>query len=221
MVDALEFVRSRLANGHVPHNPAIAQIPANKKLILVTGHRRENFGEPMLRVLEALRTLAADGDKFLLFPVHPNPSVRRAVSEHLGESENLLLVDPLRYTDFVYLLARAWTVVTDSGGIQEEAPSFGIPIVITREVTERPEVVDAGFGHLAGSDTDLIVRTVRALTAGNQPTRINAISPFGDGKAARRIGAVLMRNVRSTPRVVVPHATLPPAVPIGNSAAPS
>lgn len=197
VVDALEFVRSRLADGHVPHNPAIAGIPSSKKLILVTGHRRENFGEPMVRVLQALRTLAEDGDKFLVFPVHPNPSVRNAVAEHLGETENLLLVNPLRYTDFVYLLAQAWTVVTDSGGIQEEAPSFGIPVVITREVTERPEVVHAGFGHLVGSDTQGIVEKVRSLTAGSRPTRVNVMNPFGDGQSARRIAAILIHGIRA------------------------
>ncbi len=187
VVDALQFVRARLMDGYMPHNPDVARIPKDKKLVLVTGHRRENFGEPMVRVLEALRTLAADGDKQLVFPVHPNPSVRQAVKEHLGDSENLMLIDPLRYTDFVYLLMQAWTVVTDSGGIQEEAPSFGIPVVITRDVTERPEVVEAGFGHLVGCDKAAIVETVRALTHGHKPTRVNADSPFGDGHAASRI----------------------------------
>jgi UDP-N-acetylglucosamine 2-epimerase (hydrolysing) len=192
VVDALEFVRSRLADGNFTHNRDIARVPTDKKLILVTGHRRENFGQPMVRVLAALRALADDGDKILVFPVHPNPSVRQAVAEHLGNSQNILLIDPLRYKDFVYLLARAWTVVTDSGGIQEEAPSFGVPVVITREVTERPEVVEAGFGHLVGSDTELIVETVRALTAGSRPTRVNTMSPFGDGHAARRITSILI-----------------------------
>jgi UDP-N-acetylglucosamine 2-epimerase len=192
VVDALEYVRAVLARGYTPHNPMIADIAADKKLILVTGHRRESFGEPFERILAALRILAEDGDKLLLFPVHPNPSVRDAVARSLGDLENLILVDPLRYADFVYLLTKAWTVITDSGGIQEEAPSFGIPIVITREVTERPEVVEAGFGTLAGSDTELIVSTVRELTCGTQPTRIHAQSPFGDGKAARRIVSTLL-----------------------------
>ena len=120
--------------------------------------------------------------------------MREAVSACLGKSESLQLIDPLRYTDFVYLLARAWTVVTDSGGIQEEAPSFGIPVVITREATERPEVVEAGFGHLVGSDLERIVGTVRELTKGVRPTRIRAPSPFGDGQAARRIASILLKD---------------------------
>ncbi len=221
VVDALEYVRHRLAEGHELHNTSLATLPLNKKLILVTGHRRENFGEPMARVLEALRLLAEDGDKVLVFPVHPNPAVRAAVAQHLGSNANIHLVDPLRYTDFVYLLARAWTVVTDSGGIQKEAPSFGIPVVITREVTERPEVVDAGFGHLVGTDTDLIVNTVRNLTAGSHPTRINAMSPFGDGHAAQRIARLLLdddaaeRLLRRTAEVISDGTTLradPPPV---------
>lgn len=194
VVDALDFVRARVRRGYVPYNPLITNVPAGKKLVLVTGHRRESFGKPFERILAALRALAEDGDKVLLFPVHPNPSVRNAVSRYLGEHENLILIDPLRYTDFVYLLTRAWTVITDSGGIQEEAPSFGMPVVITREVTERPEVVDAGFGTLVGSDTDLIVSTVRELTRGTQPVRIDAPSPFGDGKAAKRIACVLLND---------------------------
>lgn len=192
VVDALEFVRSVLTRGYTPHNPMIADIPADKKLILVTGHRRESFGEPFERILEALRVLAKDGDKLLIFPVHPNPNVRNAVARSLGDLENLVLIDPLRYADFVHLLTKAWTVITDSGGIQEEAPSFGIPVVITREVTERPEVVEAGFGTLVGSDTELIVSTVRELTGGAQPTRIQEQSPFGDGKAAKRIISTLL-----------------------------
>jgi UDP-N-acetylglucosamine 2-epimerase (hydrolysing) len=194
VVDALHYVRSKLSADYVPFNPAIADIPASKKLVLVTGHRRENFGEPLRRVLVALRTLAEDNDKFLVFPVHPNPSVRAAVTEHLGDSPNLLLIDPLRYTDFVYLLARAWTVITDSGGIQEEAPSFGLPVVITREATERPEVVDAGFGHLVGTDAALIVDTVRHFTRDARPMLISAPSPFGDGRASQRIVSVLLSS---------------------------
>lgn len=192
VTDALRFTRGRLAEGYEPHSREIADLPADRKLILVTGHRRENFGEPLRRILSALRTLAADGDKLLLFPVHLNPEVRREVAAQLRGHDSIRLVEPLRYLDFVHLLGRAWTVVTDSGGIQEEAPSFQIPIVITRETTERPEVVEAGFGHLVGSDPDAIVASVRRLTAGSQPTRVKGVSPFGDGFAAERIVSALL-----------------------------
>lgn len=216
VVDALKFVRGKLESGYVPAIPEIASLPSDKKLILVTGHRRENFGEPLRRVLSALKELASDGDKLLVFPVHPNPSVRQPVKDYLGHLPNLRLIDPLRYKDFVYLLARAWTVVTDSGGIQEEAPSFGIPVVITRESTERPEVVEAGFGHLVGCDTDLIVETTRKLTEGLRPTRISAMSPFGDGRASQRIADVLLNYnaVRDT-RTPATIATLMHASPAG------
>ncbi len=192
VVDALLYTLTRIKNGFRPHDPEIERLPADKKLVLVTGHRRENFGGPLERVLKALKELARDGDKLIVFPVHLNPNVRSAVAEHLGENPNIRLLEPLRYPDFVYLMSKAWTVITDSGGIQEEAPTFGTPIVITREVTERPEVVEAGFGRLAGSDTKSIVESVRTLTSGHEPMKIAGPNPFGDGKAAEMIAAALL-----------------------------
>lgn len=206
VVDALQFVRSKVGHGYIPFNLQIGGLPSDKKLILVTGHRRENFGEPFRRVLAALQTLADDGDKYLVFPVHLNPNVRQEVAVRLGTEANIRLVEPLRYTDFVYLLSRAWTVITDSGGIQEEAPSFHIPVVITRDTTERPEVVEAGFGHLVGCDTDLIVETVRDLTRGAHPTRVRGANPFGNGHAAMRIvSALLDRSERRVRAIRAPQ----------------
>ncbi len=187
VVDALKFVRKKIAFGYEPHCKDLNNLPEDKKLILITGHRRENFGDPMQRVIEALKTLANDEDKHLVFPVHLNPVVKKAVNEHLGHHPNVQLIPPLRYPDFVYLLERAWTVITDSGGIQEEAPSFQMPIVITRDTTERPEVIKSGFGKLVSSDTDLIVSEVRKLTEDDEPTRHLAENPFGDGRSAQRI----------------------------------
>lgn len=192
IVDAINFVRPKVENGYVPLSPQIRDLPASKKLVLVTGHRRENFGEPFLRVLEALKRLAADGDKHFIFPVHLNPYVRREVAAHIGKNPNIWLIEPLQYPDLVYLLANSWVVITDSGGIQEEAPSFRIPIVITRDTTERPEVVEAGFGHLVGCDRDLIIATVRHLTHGCHPKRVMGENPFGAGDAAQKIAASLM-----------------------------
>lgn len=206
VVDALQYVLKRIATGYTPHDPEIAKLPTDKKLVLVTGHRRENFGEPMRRVLSGLKQLAEDGDKLIVFPVHLNPNVRSAVAEHLGTSPNIRLLEPLRYPDFVYLMSRAWTVVTDSGGIQEEAPTFGMPIVITREVTERPEVVEAGFGRLVGSDTDAMVDHVRALTAGARPVRIAGRNPFGDGKAAEFIAATMFGPEADSAIISLPPA---------------
>ena len=196
VVDALHYVRHKISSAYMPHCRELLQIPSDKKLILVTGHRRENFGEPMQRVITALRKLADDGDKHLVFPVHLNPVVKSAVEEHLGGHENIQLIPPLRYPDFVYLLERAWTVVTDSGGIQEEAPSFQIPIIITRDTTERPEVVSSGFGTLVGSDQELIVELARTLTAGKKRRRHQADNPFGDGQSASRIVSTLVGKQR-------------------------
>ncbi|MEH2527132.1 MULTISPECIES: non-hydrolyzing UDP-N-acetylglucosamine 2-epimerase [unclassified Bradyrhizobium] len=186
-VDALLYARSRLAGGYVPIDREIANLPRDRKLVLATLHRRENIGAPLDDILKALRELASDGDKLILVPVHPNPDIRAQVMRALGERSNIRLLKPLQYTDFVYLLSRSWTVVTDSGGIQEEAPTFGLQILITRESTERPEVVEAGFGMLVGSNRDAIVAGVRRLTSSDAPQLLPAQNPFGDGEASHRI----------------------------------
>jgi UDP-N-acetylglucosamine 2-epimerase len=186
-VDALLYGRSRLAGGYIPIDHEIANLPRDKKLVLATLHRRENIGSPLDNILAALRELANDGDKLILLPVHPNPDIRAQVMRALGGQPNIRLLKPLQYTDFVFLLSRAWTVVTDSGGVQEEAPTFGLPILITRESTERPEVVQAGFGTLVGSNRDAITAGVRRLTNSDAPQLLPTRNPFGDGDASRRI----------------------------------
>lgn len=191
VVDALLYARSKVSAGYQPIDPEIAQIPSDKKLVLATLHRRENIGTPMRNVLSALRTLALDGDKVIALPVHLNPQVREEVMRYLGDVPNVHLLKPLQYPDFVSLLDRAWTVVTDSGGVQEEAPTFGLQILITRESTERPEVVEAGFGTLVGSDYYAIVEGVRELTSGNERQLLNAPNPFGSGIASELIAASL------------------------------
>jgi UDP-N-acetylglucosamine 2-epimerase len=192
VVDALLYVREKIRKGYTPIDPAVAALPTDKKLILATLHRRENIGEPLRRVLRALRTLGNDGDKLIVLPVHLNPQVRAEVMGILRDTPNVRLLEPLQYTDFVYLLSRAWAVVSDSGGVQEEAPTFGLRILITRETTERPEVVEAGFGTLVGSDYQAIVAGVRKLTAGDHPRLLPAHNPFGRGDAAGRIVACLL-----------------------------
>jgi UDP-N-acetylglucosamine 2-epimerase (non-hydrolysing) len=191
VVDAVLFARAKIRSGYAPINKQIASLPADKKLILATLHRRENIGEPLRRVLRALRTLANDGDKLIILPVHLNPQVRAEVVDILGNVPNIWLVEPLQYADFVYLLDRCWTIVTDSGGVQEEAPTFGRHILITRESTERPEVVTAGFGTLVGSDYGAIVSNVRRLTRGDRPQILTADNPFGRGDASDKIAARL------------------------------
>jgi len=194
VVDALLYARAKIGTSYTPIDADVAALPADKKLVLATMHRRENIGKPMRNVLRALRTLANDGDKVIALPVHLNPEVRTDVMKYLGDATNVHLLPPLQYPDFVYLLDRAWTVVTDSGGVQEEAPTFGLQILITRESTERPEVVKAGFGKLVGSSYDAIVKGVRKLTAGNERQLLDAPNPFGRGDAAERIAARIMHR---------------------------
>ncbi|MEH2541430.1 MULTISPECIES: non-hydrolyzing UDP-N-acetylglucosamine 2-epimerase [unclassified Bradyrhizobium] len=186
-VDALLYARSKLAGGYVPIDREIANLPQDRKLVLATLHRRENIGAPLDEILEALCELADDGDKLIVLPVHPNPDIRAQVVRALGARPNIRLLKPLQYTDFVYLLSRSWTVVTDSGGIQEEAPTFGLQVLITRESTERPEVVETGFGTLVGSNRDALTAGVRRLTSSEAPQLLPANNPFGDGEASRRI----------------------------------
>jgi UDP-N-acetylglucosamine 2-epimerase len=191
VVDALLYVREKIRKGYTPIDRAIAALPTDKKLVLATLHRRENIGAPLRNVLRALRTLGNDGDKLIVLPVHLNPQVRAEVMGILHDTPNVRLLNPLQYTDFVYLLNRAWAVVSDSGGVQEEAPTFGLPILITRETTERPEVIEAGFGTLVGSNYQEIVAGVRKLTAGDIPCLLPPNNPFGRGDAAEKIAACL------------------------------
>jgi len=143
-----------------------------------------------------LRELAFDQDKMFVLPVHMNPQVRSEVMGILEGVPNVYLTAPLQYPDFVYCLSRAWTVVSDSGGVQEEAPTFGLQILITRDTTERPEVIEAGFGRLVGSDYRAIVEGVRELTSHNQPQRLAAHNPFGRGDSGDQIARCLLESVR-------------------------
>lgn len=166
-----------------------------RTLVLVTLHRRESFGEPVRRVLEAIRELAREreGRLRIVYPVHPNPSVDRPAREILGGVPGVDLHPPLDYPDFLALFSRARLVLSDSGGVQEEAPSLGVPVLILRDVTERPEVVESGWGKLVGTDADLILAESRRLlddeTAWKAMT--SGPNPFGDGKSGERIAELL------------------------------
>ena len=193
VVDALLYARTKVGVGYVPIDPGVASLPTDKKLVLATLHRRENIGAPLRSVLRALRMLGRDNDKLIVLPVHLNPHVGVEIRNYLEKAPNVRLLAPLQYPDFVYLLGRAWTVVTDSGGVQEEAPTFGLQILITRKNTERPEVVETRFGALVGSNYKAIVDGVRRLTAGDKPQLLNAPNPFGRGDSSERIAAHLTR----------------------------
>ena len=160
-----------------------------RKLILVTGHRRENFGQGFENICQALAELAKRDDVQILYPVHLNPKVREPVNRILKDEDNIHLIEPLDYLPFVFLMDRSFLVITDSGGIQEEAPSLGKPVLVMRDVTERPEAVEAGTVKLVGTKGDVIVRECTQLLDDGDTYAImsRAHNPYGDGKASLRI----------------------------------
>jgi UDP-N-acetylglucosamine 2-epimerase (non-hydrolysing) len=164
-------------------------IDRSKRLILVTGHRRESFGGGFQRICDAIAILAEREDVQIFFPVHLNPNVKGPVESSLGALERVHLIAPQNYLPFVHLMRRADVILTDSGGVQEEAPSLGKPVLVMRDTTERPEAVDSGTVKLVGTDTDLIVREVNALLddAAAHAAMAGAHNPYGDGLAAYRI----------------------------------
>ncbi|MBC9784524.1 UDP-N-acetylglucosamine 2-epimerase (non-hydrolyzing) [Heliobacterium chlorum] len=183
-------------------DPALNKIDfKNREILLVTTHRRENLGEPMRQVYRALYTvLESRPQAEIIFPVHKNPAVRRVVSEVLGEHPRVHLVEPMDYEPFVNLMARATLVLTDSGGMQEEAPSLGKPVLVLRDTTERPEAVVAGTVKLVGTDAETIIRETLTLLEDRSAydAMANAVNPYGDGKASERtVQAILHHFGRS------------------------
>ncbi|MFH1908429.1 MAG: UDP-N-acetylglucosamine 2-epimerase (non-hydrolyzing), partial [Chloroflexota bacterium] len=168
------------------------QIP--KRLILVTAHRRENFGLPLENICAALKELAGRGDVEIVYPVHLNPNVQEPVYRSLGDAPHITLLPPLDYLPLVHLMRRSTLILTDSGGIQEEAPTFGVPVLVLREVTERPEGVEAGSLKLVGTDSGrIIAEASRLLDDPAEHARMaRAVNPFGDGHAAERIVQALL-----------------------------
>ncbi len=210
VIDALNWVVSQ------PLSPQVAQLltdlgfeatevaqsaggwrlQEDKSLVLVTAHRRENFGEPIRRICQALRRLAERGDVQIVYPVHPNPNIRQLVHELLGNVSGITLLEPLDYLSLVHLMRRSRLVLTDSGGIQEEAPTFGVPVLVLREVTERPEAVQAGTARVVGTQAEHILAQANTLL--DDPVAYAAMSqvanPFGDGQAAWRIAEALLQG---------------------------
>jgi UDP-N-acetylglucosamine 2-epimerase (non-hydrolysing) len=187
-IDAVLEVRDRLAAGRLLAGP-LPHLDGSRKLILVTAHRRESFGAGFESICAALARLAARADVEIVYPVHPNPNVREPVRRMLGGLSNVHLIDPVPYVSFVELMRRAHILLTDSGGIQEEAPSLGKPVLVMREKTERPEAVFAGTARLVGTDADRIVAECVELLgdADGYARRARIHNPYGDGHAAVRI----------------------------------
>jgi UDP-N-acetylglucosamine 2-epimerase len=197
VIDALLMMADR-----VESEPALASslaasfsyLDPNRPLLLVTGHRRENFGQPLLDICAAISELARVHRLQVVYPLHPNPNVQGPVREVLADTPHIHLVEPLDYLPFVYLMKRSHAILTDSGGIQEEAPSLGKPVFVTRNVTERPEAVAAGTVELVGTDRPTIVERVGRVFSsdGGHQQMSRQINPYGDGRASSRIADILV-----------------------------
>ena len=170
-------------------------IDCAKKLVLVTGHRRENFGDGFLQICRAIKLIAERDDVQFVYPMHMNPNVRKPVNDILGNCQNVHLIEPQDYPSFLYLMRRSYLILTDSGGVQEEAPSLGKPVIVMRNTTERPEAVAAGTVILAGADQENICSNVLRLLDDPEfyQKMSRTINPYGDGEASERICRILMR----------------------------
>ena len=218
VIDALHWVvENVIKRGYVPQDPSVASLlqddkfchsersEESRRLVLITGHRRENFGEGFISMCTAIRDLARKYPEVdFVYPMHLNPNVRKPIREVFGEmadqvghdrdvipgsTGNLFFIEPLDYLDFVYLMSRSYIVLTDSGGIQEEAPGLGKPVLVMRDTTERPEALEAGTVRLVGTDYDKIMTEVSALLddRNHYEAMSHAVNPYGDGKACPRI----------------------------------
>jgi UDP-N-acetylglucosamine 2-epimerase (non-hydrolysing) len=187
-IDALLYIRDGLEQGRLQSGLVLPLDPA-QRLIVVTTHRRESFGAGMERICAALTKIARRPDVQIVVPVHPNPQVCTVVHQRLGGLDNVLLIDPLEYVGFIDLMRRSYFLLTDSGGVQEEAPSLGKPVLVLREKTERPEAVTAGTAYLVGTDTAKIVGQANLLLDNEQEysRRSRVHNPYGDGRASSRI----------------------------------
>lgn len=187
VIDALLMTASREIESGIT-------LDATKRLILVTSHRRENFGKPFRNICQALLDLVRrNADIQILYPVHPNPNVKNVAHEMLGSCRNIILCDPLDYAPFVAAMKKSYLIISDSGGVQEEAPALGKPVLVLRDETERPEAVDMGVVKLVGSDSYRIVQEAQRLLDDSEAYAAMArgVSPYGDGKASERIAKVL------------------------------
>ena len=208
VIDALHMVVEKLSTdavlaeeqNHVLHEAGydITRLANGRKLVLITGHRRENFGDGFIHMVTAMKDLSEKYiDVDFVYPMHLNPNVRKPIHEVFGEDltrPNFFFIEPLQYLEFVHLMSKATIVLTDSGGIQEEAPGSGIPVLVMRDSTERPEALSSGTVHLVGTDYNKIVSEVSILLddAAAYERMSKAVNPYGDGQACRRIADILI-----------------------------
>ena len=209
VIDALYWVVERIRNDSTLEHYLkdelkacgynIDRLTGNKKLVLITGHRRENFGDGFVNICKALKSLVETyPDVDFVYPMHLNPNVRKPIHEVFGHTDyrNMFFIEPLEYLAFVYMMEKSFIVLTDSGGIQEEAPGLGKPVLVMRDTTERPEAVDAGTVKLVGTDYDRIVSEVSRLINDYKyySTMSEAVNPYGDGNACKRIIQSLIKT---------------------------
>jgi len=195
VIDALLWAVDRLKQYEDAEIENLERIlKPGKKIVLVTGHRRENFGDGFIQICEALREVASEENVQIIYPVHLNPNVQKPVYEYLSNNENIELIAPLSYPAFVWLMNKSYLILTDSGGVQEEAPSLGKPVLVMRETTERPEAVAAGTVKLVGTSKSLIIEECRSLLTDVERYQQMSKSdnPYGDGQACSRIVSSLL-----------------------------
>lgn len=209
VIDALHMVVDKLKNNEelakeqvkilVKAGYDVTRLKDGKKLVLITGHRRENFGDGFIRMITAMKDLSEKYPEVdFVYPMHLNPNVRKPIREVFGDSlirPNFFFIEPLQYLEFVYLMEKSTVILTDSGGIQEEAPSLGKPVLVMRDTTERPEALSSGTVHLVGTDYYKIVNEVSTLLNNEDAYEMmsKAVNPYGDGKACSRIVEALTR----------------------------
>ncbi|MFL6449279.1 MAG: non-hydrolyzing UDP-N-acetylglucosamine 2-epimerase [Bryobacteraceae bacterium] len=203
-IDAVISTRDALVRGDLPG--VCLPFDETKRLIVVTAHRRENFGSGIVEICEAVSALAARGDVQIVWPVHPNPEIEGVVGQRLAQKPNVLLIGPLDYLPFVDLMRRCYFLLTDSGGVQEEAPSLGKPVLVLRGKTERPEGVKVGTVKLVGSNCEAIIgEAFRLLDDPSEYRRMSRLhNPYGDGNASRRIAGHIARYLAATRACSVP-----------------
>ncbi|WP_419769417.1 MAG: non-hydrolyzing UDP-N-acetylglucosamine 2-epimerase [Candidatus Marinarcus sp.] len=200
VIDALYLALDKIENNQELKHKIIQSINSEykindeKRMVLVTGHRRENFGEGFINICNALKTLAVNNpDIDIVYPVHLNPNVQKPVHDILSNINNVFLIKPLQYENFIYMMNRAYFIITDSGGVQEEAPSLGKPVLLMRDTTERPEAVTSGTVKLVGTNLEIIIAEAQKLLDDKMEYEkmSRAHNPYGDGKASERIVAFI------------------------------
>ncbi|QIZ59033.1 non-hydrolyzing UDP-N-acetylglucosamine 2-epimerase [Acinetobacter indicus] len=204
VIDALYYVVDKIRNDNNLKSQLLKKfqfLDFNKKIVLITGHRRENFGQGFENVCKALSELSEQHKNVqFVYPMHLNPNVREPIQKYLSNENNIFLIEPLDYLPFVYLMDLSYLILTDSGGIQEEAPSLGKPVLVMRDTTERPEAVDAGTVKLVGTNPSLIVNNVNELLNNrklySQMSELH--NPYGDGKACKRICDIISEKLNDS-----------------------